>query len=115
MVSCACGGRRPRCAWCVENAYRQLGGVAEARGDAWAAGIAYACGSLLERPWPDDANEKLRAIASGKVADIAHPTRDAALHELLVDRAIAGARRRWEHLRREPERARQMKPTKRPR
>jgi hypothetical protein len=115
MLGCLCEGRRPRCAWCVENAYRQLAGVAEARGDAWAAGIAYACESLLERSWPDDDNKKMRAIASRKVADIAHPRRDSALHELLVDSAIAGARRRWVQLRREPERARQLKPSRRPR
>jgi hypothetical protein len=113
VAGCTCHGARPRCAWCVENTYRQLAGVAQARGDAWACGIAYACGSLLERPWPDDDNEKMRAIASRKVADLADPHCDPDLHELLLEQAIQGARRRWEQLRREPERARQLKPSKR--
>jgi hypothetical protein len=108
MAGCTCRGERPRCSWCVQNTFDQLAGVAEVRGSYWSDWIAYRHRELLTRDWPE--TERMRAIASSKVADIADPVLDPVLHVRFVERAIHGARKRWAELRRSPDRARQLRP-----
>jgi hypothetical protein len=88
--------------------YQHLAGVAEVRGDRWAERIAFHHPRLLVRPWPD--TDRMRTIASRQVVDLANPAFDPVLHAQFVERAITGARRRWDELRANPKRARQMKP-----
>jgi hypothetical protein len=82
------------CPDCLSYTAECLRGVGESRGEAWAASVARRRPDVLTQPWPDD--ERARAMARGKLADISS---DPRLAGLLVDRVQRGAVRAWEQLR----------------
>ena len=88
---CTCARIPPLCDRCVADALFHLGGVAGARGAAWAQSLSRVIS--LARPWPAETTERMRAIARRKVGNL--DAGDERLRELLVEKLIEGARSWW--------------------
>jgi hypothetical protein len=84
---CGCD---PLCDACVDEQFSRLRGVAQRRGESWAAALARVI--PLEREWPAVTTKRMTAMAAKRIADL---TTDARLRELLVGEVIVGARRWW--------------------
>jgi hypothetical protein len=92
--ACTCDRVLPLCDRCVEDALDHVGGVAASRGCAWAQSLSRVI--PLDREWPEETTERMRAIARRKVGGLGGD--DERLRELLVEHCVDGARSWWNNV-----------------
>lgn len=93
-TSARCCDTASLCNRCVDDADRQLCGVAQARGHAWATAVRRRTAPhRAATPWPAfDASARVRALAHAKVADL---TADPRLQARLARWCVVGAVTAW--------------------
>lgn len=107
IVCSTCGQQPPYCASCRADAMGWHFGPAHSRGSRWAEKVVRTVRDPLP-PWPD--TPKSRAIAAKWVSDLC---RDEAVRAELAPLCWAAAERRYEELRADPKKVRDLRSDRR--